>query len=659
MSDFFRNLKTAHKLGLGFGLCLLLAVLVGAVAITRMAQLDANTKTLKGDTVDGLSGMAHISGAMREVRIDEYRLLVANSPADISEAQSLLTPQLQKAQDGLKEYGATLTQADDTQNFNALKDQWQQYLALDDQFQALALKNDDVHANQLMKGRMRQLFMPIQSQVDLMTDWNEHRGSVLMKLAHDTYLAARALVVGLLIFAVVLGAGAALLITRYMTGALAQVSGRLEKLRGLCITNFSAAIQALENGDLTCEIVTGTEALNIQSRDEFGAMAQTFNAMLDQVKGAIGSFRQSQASLSDLVRGLQQSSAQVASASGTLAAVSAQVGAATEEITATMGEVSQASEQSARGASEIAQGSTSQARSLSESTDLVKQLAIAVTSVARDAEGASQAAGQATTVAGAGQKAVSETVAGMARIRSTVSQSADVVQALGQASTQIGGIVATIDEIADQTNLLALNAAIEAARAGDAGRGFAVVADEVRKLAERSGAATKEISVLIRDIQGRTAEAVAAMESGTRDVAAGTALAEQAGSALTEIQQVVADLSRQVQSIGAAAEEMSASADEVAQSISEVAAVVEESSAAAEEMSASAEQVSASIQTVAGTSAQQSASVEEMVASAEELSGIARALDETVAQFKVAGDSAPAGKQNQAGKPRLSLLKAA
>ena len=70
-------------------------------------------------------------------------------------------------------------------------------------------------------------------------------------------------------------------------------------------------------------------------------------------------------------------------------------------------------------------------------------------------------------------------------------------RASGYASAQIGGIVATIDEIADQTNLLALNAAIEAARAGDAGRGFAVVADEVRKLAERSGAATKEIGVLI------------------------------------------------------------------------------------------------------------------------------------------------------------------
>ena len=122
----------------------------------------------------------------------------------------------------------------------------------------------------------------------------------------------------------------------------------------------------------------------------------------------------------------------------------------------------------------------------------------------------------------------------------------------------------TIDEIAGQTNLLALNAAIEAARAGDAGKGFAVVADEVRKLAKRSSSATKEIADVIGQVQSRTAQAVSAIEMGTKDVAAGTALAEQAGNALQDIQRLVADLSHHVRGIGSAAEEMAASADDVA-----------------------------------------------------------------------------------------------
>ena len=74
---------------------------------------------------------------------------------------------------------------------------------------------------------------------------------------------------------------------------------------------------------------------------------------------------------------------------------------------------------------------------------------------------------------------------------------------LGDASGTIGRAVHLISEITDQTNLLALNAAIEAARAGEVGRGFAVVADEVRKLAERTKAATSEISHIVDGFRGR------------------------------------------------------------------------------------------------------------------------------------------------------------
>ena len=75
--------------------------------------------------------------------------------------------------------------------------------------------------------------------------------------------------------------------------------------------------------------------------------------------------------------------------------------------------------------------------------------------------------------------------------------------------------------------------------AGEGGKGFAVVADEVRKLAERSSRATKEIAELIAYVQRETEEAVLAMETGSREVAAGTGLADEAGASLEAITSTV------------------------------------------------------------------------------------------------------------------------
>ena len=656
--NWFNNLKIGRKLALGFGLCLLLAAVNVAIAVSQLAHLHRVSQLIISDPLEGTDGLAKVIESAGRFRTLEFQRLLATGPTEAARDDAELAAARAQTQKGMDDYAVTMTSDDDRRNFDALGDDWRQYLAThDSKFLPLAQARKTPQGVALLNGPLQSQYRVATDKLDAMLVWNEQRGGWYQRQSEAAYRSSVTLLVGLLLAALVLSALAGLAVTRFIANNLAAVSGRLDKLSRLCVTNLAAAIGALERGDLTAHIETGTQPLEAKTHEEFGQIARTFNTMLGQTQAMVGSFRQCQQSLTVLVNDMQGSASQVAGATGNLSVAAQQVSAASEEITASMQEVSLASEQSAQGAAEIARGSVAQSAALAQGNEMIRQLAQAAQGVAQDAQQAGLATEQATRITAAGAQVVQQSVAGMGRIRRTVEQSAEVIDTLGESSRQIGGIVLTIEEIADQTNLLALNAAIEAARAGDAGRGFAVVADEVRKLAERSRSATQEISRLIEDVQTRTAKAVGAMEAGTQEVAAGAALADQAGEALGRIQEVVTEVSRQVESIGAASEEMLASSEEVARAITEVAAVVEQASASAEQMSASAEQVSASVQTVTGTVAQQGAAVEEFAASTGELSGIARALESATAQFntKPAKSAAP----EAADKPLLTLRRVA
>lgn len=218
-------------------------------------------------------------------------------------------------------------------------------------------------------------------------------------------------------------------------------------------------------------------------------------------------------------------------------------------INTTSEQVAQSAHQSRAIALRLTEAAATEADQVVSASGAIQSLTEQIDEVARNAGESAEVASRSVEVAGRGGETVRATIRGMDSIREQIQETAKRIKRLGESSQEIGEIVELIDDIANQTNILALNAAMQAAMAGDAGRGFAVVADEVQRLAERSRNATKQIEVLVRTIQADTNEATRSMEASTAGVVAGAGLAENAGEALSEIENVsayIADLTKRI-----------------------------------------------------------------------------------------------------------------
>jgi twitching motility protein PilJ len=225
--------------------------------------------------------------------------------------------------------------------------------------------------------------------------------------------------------------------------------------------------------------------------------------------------------------------------------------------------VDTATKQTENTAAHLAKAAENQAREINAATESIVSMAASIEEVSGNAERSSDVARHSVEVAHKGGEAVRRTIDGMNAIRETIQETSKRIKRLGESSQEIGNIVELINDIAEQTNILALNASIQASMAGEAGRGFAVVADEVQRLAERSTNATKQIEVLVRTIQADTNEAVVSMERSTTDVVGGALLAENAGAALDEIEQVSNQIASLVQNISSSARQQAGAAADV------------------------------------------------------------------------------------------------
>ncbi|MED1266460.1 methyl-accepting chemotaxis protein [Bacillus mycoides] len=340
-----------------------------------------------------------------------------------------------------------------------------------------------------------------------------------------------------------------------------------------------------QEGDLTAR-------LQVNSNDEIGAIATSFNKMLEN--------------LQHIINRVQKTSVEVQNASGNMLEKTNTSRDATIKVQSSM--------------SNLNASIQSQTSSMEESSTAMDDMAISVQRIAESASSVAELAVATSEHANDGSTVIQKSISQMTTIHEAVNATSEVVERLITHTKYIDAAVQSISNIAEQTNLLALNASIEAARAGEQGKGFAVVADEVRKLAEQSKTAAKDINQLLHQIQNDTETASSMMSQGRSEAFEGITVVREAGTSFTTIVEQVNKVSTQMQDISATAEEMAASAEEMNASLNNIASISNE--------------VSSETAATAQSAEQKVIVMNEMTLTAKQMKQTVEELDQLVSHFK-------------------------
>jgi len=397
------------------------------------------------------------------------------------------------------------------------------------------------------------------------------------------------------------------------------------------LKEMAGVSEAIAGGDLTLEV---------KPRSSHDTLGNAFAKMVEGLAGLVRSVR-------DASSQVASASNQVAGASDDSAKIGLQASSAIDEVTSTMHEMSV-------NVQNMVKSTQVQASSVSETSASIDQMVASIQRVADTAKVLLDISNRSREEVHNGIGTMDKATDGLNRINTTINSSGEIIGALGQRADDIGKIIEVIDDLAEQTNLLALNAAIEAARAGEHGLGFAVVADEVRKLAEKSAKSTKEISELIQSIQKEARKAVENMDRSTSIVNEGLALGSELNSALKKISNVVTEVYKFAQEIGAATNEQSHGSSQIARATTRLNEITHEINSAVEEQASGAQAVVKAMERMRELVQQSTSSSTELAASSEQMSKMSRSLLDFIDRFSLGESGRPSSADSARGAKRAA-----
>jgi methyl-accepting chemotaxis protein len=336
-----------------------------------------------------------------------------------------------------------------------------------------------------------------------------------------------------------------------------------------------------------------SQKVHVSSNDSLGELGQSFNQMMDKLRGILQETTDIARTVADSSRDSYQKN---------------------DHLKVVLGQVTIS-------ANELATGATQISEEVQDISIAIKDIENKVTSYADSTKQMTVTSELMVQLVDQGRRAVETQSEGMRRNVEATSLVSQTIDELAKQAAGISTITQSISEIAEQTNLLSLNASIEAARAGEHGRGFAVVAQEVRKLAEESTESTNKVFELVKHIESGISEALVNIETNEEVV-------RNQQQLIVETEKVFGQIVENVEFISESIIRFASESDRMLEGAQKISATMESISAITQQSAAGTEQVSAAMN-------EQIAAIEAMVLSTEQMTKMVSQLQRTIQVFKL------------------------